>query len=44
MALVYFVPPGWMDEFTLWRGGTGFVPPLAKAGVMLGDSCLQEVL
>lgn len=36
MALVEFVPPGWMNEFTLWCGGTGFLPALAEAGAMLG--------
>lgn len=38
-----FVPPGWMDEFTLQRGGTGSLPALAKAGVLLSDpACPQD--
>lgn len=29
------VPPGQMNEFMLWCGGTGFLPALAEAGAML---------
>lgn len=31
-----------MGEFKLWPGGPGFLPALAKAGVMLGDAARRK--